>query len=81
MIFEKFSMKGKIGIVTGGGTGLGKGMATALVQPGNGIMIVGRKKKSWPKRGKDYVPFAGRSSFLILGHFSDPPAYRFMCPP
>jgi NAD(P)-dependent dehydrogenase (short-subunit alcohol dehydrogenase family) len=32
MILEKFSLEGKSGIVTGGGSGIGKGMASGLVQ-------------------------------------------------
>lgn len=43
MILDKFSLKGKCGIVTGGGTGLGKGMATALVQAGASVLLVGRR--------------------------------------
>jgi 2-deoxy-D-gluconate 3-dehydrogenase len=42
-MLEEFSLKGKNGIVTGGGTGLGKAMATALVRAGAGILIVGRR--------------------------------------
>jgi 2-deoxy-D-gluconate 3-dehydrogenase len=44
MIMDKFSLKGKSGIVTGGGTGLGKGMAAALAQAGAAVLIVGRRK-------------------------------------
>jgi len=43
MILEKFSLKGRSGIVTGGGTGLGKGITTALVQAGAEVAIVGRR--------------------------------------
>jgi 2-deoxy-D-gluconate 3-dehydrogenase len=43
MISEKFSLKGRSGIVTGGGTGLGKGITTALVQAGAEVAIVGRR--------------------------------------
>lgn len=44
MILEKFSMKGKNGIVTGGGTGLGKAMAAAVLETGAGVLIVGRRR-------------------------------------
>jgi 2-deoxy-D-gluconate 3-dehydrogenase len=43
MILEKFSLKGRSGIVTGGGTGLGKGITTGLVQAGAEVAIVGRR--------------------------------------
>jgi len=59
MILEKFSLKGKSGIVTGGGTGLGKGMATGLVQAGAEILIVGRRKDVLEKTAKELRQFGG----------------------
>jgi len=45
MILEKFSLKGKSGIVTGGGSGIGKAISTAVVQAGAEIVIVGRNRE------------------------------------
>jgi len=59
MILEKFSLKGKSGIVTGGGTGLGKGMATAVIQAGAEILIVGRRKDILEKTAKELSHFGG----------------------
>jgi 2-deoxy-D-gluconate 3-dehydrogenase len=59
MILDKFSLKGKSGIVTGGGSGLGKGMATALVQAGGEILIVGRRKDVLEKTAKELRQFGG----------------------
>jgi 2-deoxy-D-gluconate 3-dehydrogenase len=42
MILEKFSLKGKIGLVTGAGSGIGKGMATGLAQAGATVALAGR---------------------------------------
>lgn len=42
MILEKFSLKGKSGIVTGGGSGIGQGMVTGLAEAGAEVMISGR---------------------------------------
>ncbi len=42
MILEKFSLKGKSGIVTGAGSGIGKSLATCLVQAGAEVVIAGR---------------------------------------
>jgi 2-dehydro-3-deoxy-D-gluconate 5-dehydrogenase len=50
---DRFSLKGKSGIVTGGGTGLGKGMARALVQAGAGVMIVGRREEVLRKAAEE----------------------------
>ena len=33
-VMEQFSLKGRVAIVTGGGQGLGKAMATGLAQAG-----------------------------------------------
>ena len=44
MILKKFSLKGKSGIVTGGGSGIGRGMAAGLVEAGAELMITGRDK-------------------------------------
>jgi len=59
MIGDKFSLKGKSGIVTGGGTGLGKGMAGALVQAGAAVMIVGRRKEVLEKAASELKKFGG----------------------
>ncbi len=59
MILEKFSMKGKSGIVTGGGTGLGRGMAAALVEAGAAVLIVGRRKEVLEKTAREFRPFGG----------------------
>jgi NAD(P)-dependent dehydrogenase (short-subunit alcohol dehydrogenase family) len=52
VILEKFSLKGKSGIVTGGGTGLGKGIATGMVQAGAAVLIVGRRKEILEKTAR-----------------------------
>ena len=59
MILEKFSLKGRSGIVTGGGSGLGRGMATAVVQAGAGTLIVGRRKDVLEKTAKELRQFGG----------------------
>ena len=59
MILDKFSLKGKSGIVTGGGTGLGKAMATAVVQAGAEILIVGRRKEVLEEAAREMNQFGG----------------------
>jgi len=67
MILEKFSLKGKSGIVTGGGTGLGKGMATAVVQAGAGVLIVGRRADVLEKAAKE----VGQSGGAVIPFSAD----------
>ncbi len=43
MILEKFNLKGKVAIVTGASSGLGKGMALALSEAGADLVIVSRR--------------------------------------
>ena len=43
MILEKFNLKGKVAIVTGASSGLGKGMALALSEAGDDLVIVSRR--------------------------------------
>jgi 2-deoxy-D-gluconate 3-dehydrogenase len=59
MILEKFSLKGKSGIVTGGGSGIGKGMATGLVQAGAEIVIAGRKPERLEETARELRQFGG----------------------
>lgn len=57
MILEQFSLKGKSGIVTGGGTGLGKGIAAAVVQAGAAVLIAGRRKEVLEETAKELNGF------------------------
>jgi NAD(P)-dependent dehydrogenase (short-subunit alcohol dehydrogenase family) len=42
MILEKFSLKGKNGLVTGAGSGIGKALATGLAEAGAKVALAGR---------------------------------------
>ena len=57
MILGKVSLKRKSGIVTGGRTGLGKAIATAVVQAGAEILIVGRRKEVLEEAAKEMNRF------------------------
>jgi len=62
MMLEKFSLKGKSGIVTGGGSGIGKAIATGLVQAGAEVVIVGRNKERLEKTAGEIRKFGGSVS-------------------
>jgi 2-deoxy-D-gluconate 3-dehydrogenase len=59
MVIEKFDLKGKSGIVTGGGSGIGKGIATGLVQAGAEIVITGRRKERLEETAQEIRQFGG----------------------
>ena len=42
MILDQFNLKGKCGLVTGGGSGIGKGMAAGLAEAGAKVALAGR---------------------------------------
>ena len=64
MILDKFSLKGKLGLVTGAGSGIGRGMAAGLAGAGAKVALAGRNKEKLEKAasgiqaaGGDAVPF------------------------
>jgi len=60
MILEKFSMKGRSGIVTGGGSGIGKAITKSLVEAGAEVLITGRNKERLEKAAEEIRTFGGR---------------------
>jgi 2-deoxy-D-gluconate 3-dehydrogenase len=59
MILDKFNLKGKSGIVTGAGSGIGFGLATGLVQAGAEIAIAGRNLKKLEKAAEGLRQYGG----------------------
>jgi len=53
MILDKFSLKGKSGIVTGASRGIGKGIAEALVQAGANLAIAARDVSALEKAAEE----------------------------
>jgi len=59
MVLEKFSLKGKSGIVTGAGSGIGKAIAKGVVQAGSEIVMVGRNRERLEKASSEIERFGG----------------------
>ena len=48
-IKDLFDLKGKVAVVTGGGRGIGKFMATGLAEAGSNVVIASRKLENLEK--------------------------------
>jgi 2-deoxy-D-gluconate 3-dehydrogenase len=72
-----FDLKGKVALVTGGGSGIGLGMATGLAQAGAAIAVVGRNEA----RGAaavEQLRALGADSAFIAADIVDPAACEAM---
>ena len=62
MKIHEYSLEGRFALVTGGGTGIGKAIATCLAEAGAKVVITGRKKASLEESAHiipgDVIPIA-----------------------
>lgn len=65
-MLEKFSLKGKIALVTGGGRGLGKGMAIALAGAGANVAVAARTENELAQTVKEIQAMGGRAAGFRL---------------
>lgn len=63
MSFEKFHLTGETAIITGGGTGLGFGVARCFVDSGAKVVLVGRRKAELDKACESL----GKNAFALVG--------------
>ena len=59
-VMETFRLNGKIALVTGGGKGLGKAMATALAEAGADVALAGRTLASCEEAAAEIAAASGR---------------------
>ncbi|MDF2570718.1 MAG: kduD, partial [Sporomusa sp.] len=63
MILDKFSLKGKVAIVTGASRGLGEGMAIGMAEAGASVVVVASSNKI--NDTADKIKELGRKSLAI----------------
>jgi NAD(P)-dependent dehydrogenase (short-subunit alcohol dehydrogenase family) len=56
-----FGLNGKVAVVTGGGTGLGRGMAIGLAQAGALVVVVGRRREVVDRTAAEIRAAGGRA--------------------
>lgn len=73
---EAKKMAGKIALVTGGGTGVGKAMTRALARAGWLVVIAGRRKDVLDKAAEALVAETGGEVFAIQADVGNPASVR-----
>ncbi|TRX54853.1 glucose 1-dehydrogenase [Fulvivirga sp. M361] len=67
MALSVFSLKGKLAIVTGGGTGIGLGISKAFIEAGARVVITGRREKVL----KEAVAELGEGARYLVNDITD----------
>jgi len=66
MATNPFDLSGKVAVITGGGTGLGKGMAGGLAQAGALVVLAGRRQDVVDRASADIRAAGGRAEGASL---------------
>jgi len=70
MIFNRDLLRGRVAVVTGGGTGIGKGIALELARVGASVAVVSRKEEHvWP--ASEEIKALGVDSLAITADIRD----------
>jgi NAD(P)-dependent dehydrogenase (short-subunit alcohol dehydrogenase family) len=63
-VTDRFSLEGKVAIVTGGGTGIGRGTALVLAAHGADVVLAGRREEPLRSTAKE-VESLGRRALVV----------------
>ena len=61
---EKFSLDGRVAVITGGGTGIGRGTALVLAEHGADVVLAGRRPEPLESTAKE-VEALGRRALAV----------------
>jgi NAD(P)-dependent dehydrogenase (short-subunit alcohol dehydrogenase family) len=74
-VLERFSLAGKVALVTGASSGLGAGFAVALAQAGADVVLAARRRDGLEAARRE-VEKLGRSALAVPADVTDPGACR-----
>jgi len=77
MVTNPFDLSGKVAVITGGGTGLGNGMAAGLAQAGALVLLAGRRQEVVDRAAAEIRAAGGRAegASLDVTRTKDLPAF------
>ena len=68
---ERFSLEGKVAIVTGGGTGIGRGTALVLAEHGADVALAARRAEPLQSTAKE-IEALGRRALVVVTDVTQP---------
>lgn len=71
-LIQLFSLTGKVILISGGGRGLGLGMARGLAQAGSDLVLIGRTLSQLEEARKSIVEETGRKVLALAADVSNP---------
>jgi len=74
-VLDRFSLAGRVALVTGASSGLGAGFAVALAQAGADVVLAARRQDGLLAAGRE-VEKLGRSALAVPADVTDPEACR-----
>jgi len=74
-VLDRFSLAGRVALVTGASSGLGAGFAVAMAQAGADVVLAARRQDGLRAAGQE-VEKLGRSALAVPADVTDPEACR-----
>lgn len=68
---DRFSLDGQVAIITGGGTGIGRGAALVLARHGADVVLAGRRREPLEATAKD-IEALGRRALVVPTDVTEP---------